>query len=92
MDAPNAKIRSRSRRRLIAAAVVVSVCAAVCLGWSSLVSAATLRAYIVPTGSMSPTIAPGERILVQTRIAKLPDRGEIWTFQMPRSSGARASV
>lgn len=81
-----------TRGRAIALALTPAIILGVLLGWSSLVSATTLRAYVVPTGSMSPAIASGERILVQTRITQLPNRGEIWTFQMPRSSGAGIGV
>ena len=43
---------------------------------------ANLRVYFIPSGSMSPTIAPGDRITID-RGAGSPGRGEIWVFSMP---------
>src|SRR3954447_9554924 len=50
--------------------------------WSVTIDAASLRVYQVPSKSMSPTIAPGDRIFVETRPADAPRRGEIWAFRM----------
>jgi signal peptidase I len=38
---------------------------------------------MIPSASMSPTLAPGDRILVDTRRSRLPERGEAWVFTMP---------
>jgi signal peptidase I len=43
------------------------------------------RLYFVPAASMSPTIAPGDRIAID-RSASSPRRGEIWTFSVPNGT------
>jgi signal peptidase I len=40
------------------------------------------RVFFVPSASMSPAIAPGDRITVD-RGAGSPGRGEVWAFSMP---------
>ncbi len=50
--------------------------------------ARAMSAFLVPTSSMSPTINPGDRVLVQSEPGRLPERGEIWVFQMPPSAMA----
>ena len=54
----------------------------------ALAYATSLRTFSVPTGSMSPTIVPGDRIAVETRVGTTPSRGEIWVMTIP--SGATA--
>jgi len=58
----------------------------VILAWGigTLISLATsVRAYSVPTASMSPSLKPGDRIGVDTRPGARPKRGEVWVFHMP---------
>jgi signal peptidase I len=45
--------------------------------------AAFLRVYFIPTGSMSPTLAAGDRIAVDSRPGLRPRRGEVWVFSVP---------
>src|SRR4051794_16019464 len=52
--------------------------------WNAATYATSLRVYFVPTKSMSPALAPGDRILADTRRSTPPKRGEIWVFNMPR--------
>jgi signal peptidase I len=54
------------------------------LAWEVATHAASLSLYVVPTGSMSPTIAPGDRICVDARGGDEPARGEVWAFRMPK--------
>jgi signal peptidase I len=44
--------------------------------------AANLRLYFIPSGSMAPALAPGDRITVDRRGGD-PRRGEIWVFRDP---------
>jgi signal peptidase I len=54
----------------------------------ALAYATSLRAFAVPTGSMSPTIVPGDRIAVETRLGTTPSRGEIWVMTIPGGATA----
>jgi signal peptidase I len=58
------------------------------LVWSLTKSALAVpnRLYVVPSGSMSPTIRAGDRVAVQAYSNARPKRGEIWVFRMPPSS------
>src|SRR6185437_13042477 len=51
--------------------------------WWVVSFATSLRAYSIPTGSMAPTIKPGDRVGVMTQPRNGPRRGEIWVFRMP---------
>jgi signal peptidase I len=63
--------------------------AATCwLAGGAVAYATSLRFFIVPTGSMSPTIRPGDRVCVDTRRSRRPERGEVWVFTMPSGSTA----
>ncbi len=55
------------------------------LGSSSVAYVANLRLYQIPTASMAPALAPGDRISVNRR-SGTPKRGEIWVFSMPNGS------
>ncbi|MHC5541322.1 signal peptidase I [Singulisphaera rosea] len=46
--------------------------------------ATSLRVYSIPSGSMGPTLAPGDRICVSLRGASAPRRQEVWVFRMPK--------
>ncbi len=43
---------------------------------------ASLRAFMVPGGSMAPTLLPGDRIAVEMGQGA-PKRGEVWLFTTP---------
>lgn len=49
--------------------------------------ATSLRVYLIPTGSMGPTLVPGDRICVSLRGSSAPRRKEIWLFRMPKGGG-----
>jgi signal peptidase I len=53
------------------------------LGWSGLIFASALRLYVIPSKSMSPTLTPGDKIVVDSRSGMAPGRGELWVFTMP---------
>jgi signal peptidase I len=58
-------------------------------GWLALHAvtfATSLRVYVIPSSSMAPALAPGDRIAVDVRPGSLPKRGEIWVFTMPSGS------
>jgi signal peptidase I len=58
------------------------------LVWSLASSAMAVpnRLYLIPSGSMAPTLRPGDRVAVQAYSNARPKRGEIWVFRMPPSS------
>jgi signal peptidase I len=56
------------------------------VAWSVVSFATSLRAYSIPTGSMAPTLKPGDRVGVVTQPRNGPGRGEIWIFRMPPAS------
>jgi len=60
------------------------------LAWSlaSFAKSVPTRIYLVPSNSMAPTIKSGDRIGVQARAVPRPERGEIWVFLMPTTTGA----
>jgi signal peptidase I len=57
------------------------------LAWSlaSFAYAVPTKLYVIPTGSMAPTIRPGDRVGVATARSR-PKRGEIWVLRMPPAS------
>ena len=77
-------IRSRAgrRRRLwwTALAILLGIS---WFGWNAVTYAASLRLFIVPSGSMAPTVVAGDRIFVETERRSAPKRGEIWLFGVP---------
>lgn len=54
--------------------------------------ARSYEVFTVPSGSMNPTIAVGDRVLVDKERSAPPARAEIWVFRMPPGSGAPGSV
>jgi signal peptidase I len=59
------------------------VAASLWLAASAIAYATSVRIFKIPSSSMSPTLAPGDRICVDTRRSHLPERGEVWVFTMP---------
>jgi signal peptidase I len=70
--------------------VLVPVVAGLLVGLAlvAVARARSMRAYVVPTSSMSPTIKSGDRVFVDQEAGQVPARGEIWVFAMPPNSGA----
>ena len=58
------------------------------LAWGGAIYATSLRVYLIPTSSMAPTLAMGDRIVVDSRSGKTPARGELWVFTLPNGSVA----
>jgi signal peptidase I len=55
--------------------------------------AASVRGYVVPSASMAPTLAMGDRLAVQPRrFATGPRRGEIWLFRAPAKASPGQNV
>jgi signal peptidase I len=73
----------RGRRHKIWLLLIPLVAAGLWFAWSAATYASTLRLYVVPSVSMSPTITPGDRVCVEPRRGNEPGRGEVWIFQMP---------
>lgn len=67
------------------------VCAAWMFGSAAFV-ATSVRAFSIPTGSMAPTLKPGDRVGVDVHPSGRPKRGEVWVFSMPPWAGATGSV
>jgi signal peptidase I len=88
-DAPRTS-RTRSwRRRIVVALLAISGI----FGFTTAVFyASSLRAFTVPTGSMVPTIVPGDRVGVEEHPLTSPRRGEIWVFNMPPGASASPAV
>lgn len=57
--------------------------AALWFGWGAATYAIGVRVYFIPTNSMAPVLAPGDRIIAEARQGGRPGRGEIWVFRMP---------
>jgi signal peptidase I len=54
--------------------------------------ASSVRAFAIPTNSMSPTLRSGDRVGVDTRPRSRPKRGEVWVFHMPGWASAGAGM
>ncbi len=82
------KVARRSRRRRV---LVLGLGLFLCgwLVWSFKTFALPTRLYMIPTGSMAPTLRAGDRIGVAENSWSQPRRGEIWVFQMPLPSGQK---
>src|SRR3954447_17597517 len=74
----------RGPRRKAWLLLIPLIVASLWFGWNAAGYAIGVRVYFVPTASMSPALAPGDRILAETRPGSPPKRGEIWVFQMPK--------
>ena len=68
--------------------IVILVLTAFIISFSIRVSIA--QSYIVPTGSMIPTINAGDRVLVNKLVYRFrsPERGEVVVFDPPRKVGS----
>src|SRR3954453_17827811 len=77
----------RQRRRTVWLLLIPLLVAALWSGWNAAISATAIRVYFVPTKSMSPTLAPGDRICVDSRPSTPPRRGEIWVLNLPKKGG-----
>jgi signal peptidase I len=53
--------------------------------------ASGLRVYLVPSASMAPTLATGDRICV-ARYAGAPRRGQVWTYRATMAPGRPSAV
>jgi signal peptidase I len=60
--------------------------------YSVTLRAASLRAFAIPTGSMAPTLVPGDRVLAETLPVPPPRRGEVWLFRMPKAASPAPSL
>lgn len=66
--------------------------AAVASGLLLLLAATSVRAYSIPSASMSPTLHSGDRVLtVLAPLSGTPRRGEVWVFTAPRQATAGRS-
>jgi signal peptidase I len=81
------------RRRLQGAAVLVALVVLCLVAWSAISHAKFVRyrAYLIPSGSMSPTLAFGDKIGVRIEPGQRPRRGEIWVFYMPPAAKSAGS-
>src|SRR5262249_2101295 len=46
-------------------------------------TASTLRAFAIPSASLSPAVAPGDRVVAGIPPLSSPRRGELWVFRLP---------
>ncbi len=78
-------ILGRRMTRRGATVLLVGVNIGLMLAWSiaSLADSIPTRLYTIPSNSMAPTIAAGDRVGVQSRSNPRPNRGEIWVFNLP---------
>lgn len=77
MNDPN----SQRRRRRIATTLLIGFLAG--LFGVAVNKARSFEMMMVPSGSMSPTIAAGDRLIVDKDWEEPPARAEIWVFRMP---------
>ncbi len=95
-DPPGPRSR-RERFRAWRFAPVVEVIATVALALvlAESVQAAVVKPFVIPTGSMEPTLTPGQRVLVN-RLAydfgATPQRGDIVVFHPPSSLSCAVNV
>ena len=74
--------RKTIRRRWMLATPILGL--GIWLAAAAVSYASNHRIYAIPTAStsMSPTLAPGDRIAVETRPGLIPERGEVWVFDL----------
>ncbi len=76
--------RKLRRRWLLVLVPVLAAGAWYTLG--AVTYATSLRLYTIPSGSMSPTLAPGDKVCAELAPRTPPKRGEIWIFNSPTGS------
>ncbi|MFO0960832.1 MAG: signal peptidase I [Isosphaeraceae bacterium] len=82
---------SRRRRWKRTTATVLLSCLVGLLGFF-VSKARSYELFLIPSSSMSPTIAVGDRVVVDKEMASPPARAEIWVFRMPPRSGTPGSI
>jgi signal peptidase I len=80
----NETMKRRWRRVWLLAIPVIVLGLWLALG--GVIYATSLRSFVIPSKSMAPTIAPNDRVIVDTRSGQTPKRGEIWVFTLPNGS------
>jgi signal peptidase I len=85
-DRPRRRLRLRLRLRRFWPLALPCLLAVAWLAWSVVAYATSLRAYAIPSGSMSPTITAGDRVCVDTSRRTPPRRGEVWVIAVPTGS------
>jgi signal peptidase I len=82
--------RSRGRRRSALGYLhEVPVLIALALLLAILLKTFVVQAFFIPSGSMEPTLDPGDRVLVQ-KVVYGPDRGDVIVFSDPQGAGPSA--
>jgi signal peptidase I len=79
----------KKKKSFVASALELVVTVAVAIGIALLIQAFLVKPYRIPTGSMIPTLAIGQRILV-SRLSTHPGIGDIVVFHPP--AGADPTV
>jgi len=81
---PSISLSGRSKRLWL----FLVLCLAVGLWFwrGTLAQATALRVYQIPSGSMAPTLKPGDHVFVDTLRDRVPKRGELWLFSTPTGS------
>jgi signal peptidase I len=74
----------RFRRRKTWLLLIPFLAAGAWFASSAVIYATSIKVYLVPSKSMSPTLAPGDRICVDTRRGFTPKRGELWVLSTPK--------
>ena len=83
-----------SRKRSLAGVIEMWGLVIVALLLAFLIKTFLVQAFYIPSGSMIPTLAVGDRVLVEKISYRVrdPERGEVVVFQRPGSEGARSGV
>jgi signal peptidase I len=77
--ARDAKRRLVRRRLAILSGAIGLVWIVGVVGWE----ASTLRAFVIPSGSMAPAVRAGDRVTADIHPKSPPQRGEIWIAHIP---------
>jgi signal peptidase I len=78
----------RRRRKRLWLLLIPCLAAGLWSSWDAVSFATSLRVFVIPSASMSPTLVPGDRICVESRRSSPPKRGELWVFTMSNGSTA----
>ena len=83
-----------ARKRSVGAVVEMWGLVLLALALAFLIKTFLLQAFYIPSGSMIPTLAIGDRVLVEkvTYRTRPPERGEVIVFQRPGSERVRSGV